>query len=122
MLPLFAEHGLQHGQAEHAAGKFAVSLSFRALHGCRAGRNLTSCLCGGVKAACGEALERGAAALVIEEAPPGLDRQGRPAVFVEDSRRALAPVACSFYGEPAHELTLIGVTGTNGKTSVTYLT
>ncbi|HJO24903.1 MAG: UDP-N-acetylmuramoyl-L-alanyl-D-glutamate--2,6-diaminopimelate ligase [Myxococcota bacterium] len=69
-----------------------------------------------------QALERGAAALVIEEAPPGLDRQGRPAVFVEDSRRALAPVACSFYGEPAHELTLIGVTGTNGKTSVTYLT
>jgi len=68
-----------------------------------------------------QALDRGAEALVVEQTPPGLDLRGRPAVFVEDSRSALAPVACCFYGEPASELTLVGVTGTNGKTSVTYL-
>ena len=68
-----------------------------------------------------QALDRGAAALVLEEMPPGLDLAGRPAVFVAESRTALAPIACSFYGEPANELTLVGVTGTNGKTSVTYL-
>jgi len=68
-----------------------------------------------------QALDRGAAAVVVEEMPPGLDLEGRPAVFVAESRTALAPIACSFYGEPAGELTLVGVTGTNGKTSVTYL-
>jgi UDP-N-acetylmuramoyl-L-alanyl-D-glutamate--2,6-diaminopimelate ligase len=70
----------------------------------------------------GQALQLGAAAVVAEELPPGLDLAGRPAVLVADSRRALAPLARSFFGDPAAELTLVGVTGTNGKTSVTYLT
>ena len=68
-----------------------------------------------------QALALGAAAFVVEELPPGLDLGGRPVVVVRDSRRALAPVASSFYGNPAAELTLVGVTGTNGKTTVTYL-
>lgn len=68
-----------------------------------------------------QALALGAAAFVVEELPPGIDLGGRPAVVVRDSRRALAPVASSFYGNPAAELTLVGVTGTNGKTSVGYL-
>ena len=68
-----------------------------------------------------QALDLGAEALVIEELPAGVDLRGRPAVMVRDSRRALAPVARHFYGDPASELTLIGITGTNGKTSVTYL-
>ena len=67
------------------------------------------------------ALDLGAEAVVIEELPADLDLRGRPAVIVSDSRRALAPVARHFYGDPASELTLIGITGTNGKTSVTYL-
>ncbi len=67
------------------------------------------------------ALDLGAAAVVIEELPAGTDLRGRPALMVSDSRRALAPVARHFYGDPASELTLIGITGTNGKTSVTYL-
>jgi UDP-N-acetylmuramoyl-L-alanyl-D-glutamate--2,6-diaminopimelate ligase len=46
---------------------------------------------------------------------------GAAAVVVNDSRRSLAPIATRFYGDPSSELTLIGVTGTNGKTSVTYL-
>ncbi len=68
-----------------------------------------------------QALELGAVALLVEELPPGLELRGRTAVRVRDSRRALAPVATRFYGSPASELTLIGVTGTNGKTSVSYL-
>jgi UDP-N-acetylmuramoyl-L-alanyl-D-glutamate--2,6-diaminopimelate ligase len=68
-----------------------------------------------------QALALGAAALVVEELPPGLDLRGRPVVVVRDSRRALAPIARHFYGDPAGELTLVGVTGTNGKTSVTFL-
>ncbi|MEE2679156.1 MAG: UDP-N-acetylmuramoyl-L-alanyl-D-glutamate--2,6-diaminopimelate ligase [Myxococcota bacterium] len=68
-----------------------------------------------------QAVERGAAALLVEEASETPDLQGRPVVVVPDTRSALAPVACCFYGEPANELTLIGITGTNGKTSVTYL-
>ena len=38
-----------------------------------------------------------------------------------DSRRALAPIAARFFGHPSRELALVGVTGTNGKTTTTYL-
>jgi UDP-N-acetylmuramoyl-L-alanyl-D-glutamate--2,6-diaminopimelate ligase len=68
-----------------------------------------------------QALGLGAAALLLDELPAGLDRRGRPAVVVRDTRRAVAPLACAFFGHPSAELTLVGVTGTNGKTSVTYL-
>jgi len=69
----------------------------------------------------GQALGLGAAAVVVEEIPPGLELRGRPAIVVADTRRALAVLATRFYGEPSAELSLIGVTGTNGKTSTTYL-
>lgn len=68
-----------------------------------------------------QALDLGAAALLVEDLPPGFDRRGRPAVVVRDTRRAVAPLACAFFGNPSAELLLVGVTGTNGKTSVTYL-
>ena len=68
-----------------------------------------------------QALSLGAVAVVVEEIPKGLDLRGRPAIVVADSRRALAALATRFYGEPSAELALIGVTGTNGKTSTTYL-
>jgi UDP-N-acetylmuramoyl-L-alanyl-D-glutamate--2,6-diaminopimelate ligase len=68
-----------------------------------------------------QALELGAEALFVEELPAGLPLLGRAAVVVPDARRALAPVARHFFGAPAEELCLIGVTGTNGKTSTTYL-
>ncbi len=68
-----------------------------------------------------QALELGAAAVVVDRIPPGVDLRGRPVAVVNDSRRALAPIATRFYGDPSPQLTLIGVTGTNGKTSVTYL-
>ena len=68
-----------------------------------------------------QALELGAAALLVEAAPEGLQSRGRAVVSVSDTRRALAPIARRFYGSPADELRLIGVTGTNGKTSTTFL-
>jgi UDP-N-acetylmuramoyl-L-alanyl-D-glutamate--2,6-diaminopimelate ligase len=68
-----------------------------------------------------EAIALGAVALLVERLPPGLDLKGRPAVVVPDSRRALAPVATRFFGTPSAELTLVGITGTNGKTSTSFL-
>jgi len=68
-----------------------------------------------------QALAHGAAALVVERLPEGLDVTGIPVAVVADSRRAMAPIAARYYGAPAGELQLIGVTGTNGKTSTAYL-
>ncbi len=62
------------------------------------------------------AMEKGAAAVVCEEAPEGI-----PAVVVGDSRTALAEIAANRFGHPADGMTMIGVTGTNGKTTTTYL-
>ena len=67
------------------------------------------------------AFERGAAAAIVESVPAGLGSVDRPVVIVRDSRRALAPVSTHFFGNPSAGLSLIGVTGTNGKTSTTYL-
>ncbi|MEJ5359458.1 MAG: UDP-N-acetylmuramoyl-L-alanyl-D-glutamate--2,6-diaminopimelate ligase [Desulfobacterales bacterium] len=64
-----------------------------------------------------EALARGAAAVVAEEALS----LPVPLVRVADARRALAELAAAFYGDPARELTLVAVTGTNGKTTTSYL-
>jgi UDP-N-acetylmuramoyl-L-alanyl-D-glutamate--2,6-diaminopimelate ligase len=63
------------------------------------------------------AIERGAAALVVER-PLGL---GVPELLVDSVRAAMAPIAARFYGNPAHELRVVGVTGTNGKTTTAYL-
>jgi UDP-N-acetylmuramoyl-L-alanyl-D-glutamate--2,6-diaminopimelate ligase len=60
-------------------------------------------------------------ALVVEELPSGFDPGSAAVACVPDARRALAPLAVRFYGEPSAELRLIGVTGTNGKTSTTIL-
>ena len=63
----------------------------------------------------------GAAALLVESMPGEAQRGALPVIQVADTRRALAHVAEAFFGAPADELSLIGVTGTNGKTSTTYL-
>ena len=64
-----------------------------------------------------DAVRRGAAALVAER-PLGL---GVPEVVVPDTRAAMAPVAARFYGDPSAELEVVGITGTNGKTTTAYL-
>ena len=63
----------------------------------------------------------GATALVVESAPVDAPYPGCPLVVLPDARRALAPLSVRFFGEPAAEVTLVGVTGTNGKTSTSYL-
>ena len=65
----------------------------------------------------GKAMEAGAAAVLCEKAPEG----EIPYVRVADSRHALAVVGANFYGHPADAMTMVAVTGTNGKTTTTYL-
>ena len=64
-----------------------------------------------------QAVRAGAAALAVER-PLGL---GVPEVLVRSARAAMGPVAARFYGDPARELRVLGVTGTNGKTTTAYL-
>ena len=65
-----------------------------------------------------EAIERGAEAVVLEEEQKV---SNRTMVLVPDSRRALAKISSNFYGDPSSKVILIGITGTNGKTTTTYL-
>jgi len=65
------------------------------------------------------AVEKGAAAVVLEDEvqlPPGIT-----AIRVADSRLAMARMAAVYYGDPTAKLPLVGITGTNGKTTTTYL-
>jgi len=69
-----------------------------------------------------EAVARGAAAAVLEEtAARPVTTRPFPIIRVKDSRMALAKLSERFYDYPSSRLGLIGVTGTNGKTTVTYL-
>ncbi len=62
------------------------------------------------------AVAAGAAAVIGEEVPEGV-----PSVTVRDSRRAMAAAAGNLYGNPSRRMKMIGVTGTNGKTTTTNL-
>jgi UDP-N-acetylmuramoyl-L-alanyl-D-glutamate--2,6-diaminopimelate ligase len=64
-----------------------------------------------------DAVERGAVALVCER-PLGL---GVPEVVVDDVRAAMGPAAARFHGDPTAELEVVGITGTNGKTTTAFL-
>lgn len=64
------------------------------------------------------AMEAGIAGLVSQQ-PVG--RLSVPFVRVDDSRKALGLLASRFYGEPSSQIRMIGVTGTNGKTTTTYV-
>jgi UDP-N-acetylmuramoyl-L-alanyl-D-glutamate--2,6-diaminopimelate ligase len=64
-----------------------------------------------------DAVARGATALVCER-PLGL---GVPELVVPDVRAAMGPAAARFYGDPTAELDVVGVTGTNGKTTTAFL-
>ncbi|MDR3023986.1 UDP-N-acetylmuramoyl-L-alanyl-D-glutamate--2,6-diaminopimelate ligase [Chryseobacterium sp.] len=66
------------------------------------------------------AIEKGAAAIVCEELPETLV-ENVTYVQVKDSSKVLGHLASNFYGNPSQKLKLIGVTGTNGKTSVSTL-
>jgi UDP-N-acetylmuramoyl-L-alanyl-D-glutamate--2,6-diaminopimelate ligase len=64
----------------------------------------------------GDAVDRGAAAVVVERPPQ--EGLSVPVVRVDDSRRVLAELAAAWHDHPADALTLVGITGTVGKTSV----
>ena len=65
----------------------------------------------------GAAMEQGASLCVCEE-KPGC---AIPYVLVRDTRRALALMSCAFFSHPSRGMKMIGITGTNGKTTTTYL-
>jgi UDP-N-acetylmuramoyl-L-alanyl-D-glutamate--2,6-diaminopimelate ligase len=67
-----------------------------------------------------KALADGAIAVVVEKLPEAISDK-ITYVTVKDSAKALGIIACNFYGSPASKLKLVGVTGTNGKTTVVTL-
>src|SRR6185436_10371651 len=71
------------------------------------------------KAYLNQALEAGAVAVLTDDA--GLTAEGVPVLCSEDVERACGLMAERFYGSPASRLKLVGVTGTNGKTTTTFL-
>lgn len=67
-----------------------------------------------------EVIEKGAVAIVCEQLPKNL-AEGITFVRVHDSAAALAHIASNFYNNPSEKLKLVGVTGTNGKTTIVTL-
>ena len=68
-----------------------------------------------------DAIDRGARVLVVERKVYLADATDVTEVVVKDTRKAMAEVASAFYDHPSEAFSLVGVTGTNGKTTVTYL-
>ncbi|HUR35055.1 MAG TPA: UDP-N-acetylmuramoyl-L-alanyl-D-glutamate--2,6-diaminopimelate ligase [Vicinamibacterales bacterium] len=66
-----------------------------------------------------EARQRGAVAIVSQEAPAPADAAGW--AQVSDARLALACLAAAFHGQPSEKMQVVGITGTNGKTTTAYL-
>ncbi len=64
-----------------------------------------------------QAIEKGAVAVIAERNPDNLDH----IILVESSRLSMACIASNFYGNPSNDMTLVGITGTNGKTTTTWL-
>ena len=64
-----------------------------------------------------QAVEKGASALVVERELP----IAVPQILVEDAREAVSRIAAAFYGHLSDELTIIGITGTKGKTTTSFL-
>ena len=62
--------------------------------------------------------EKNGAAVIVAEDPVDVNI---PVWYVQNSRQAIADLACTFYEHPSEKFKLIGVTGTNGKTTITYL-
>ncbi|MDA8140593.1 MAG: UDP-N-acetylmuramoyl-L-alanyl-D-glutamate--2,6-diaminopimelate ligase [Desulfobacteraceae bacterium] len=65
----------------------------------------------------GQAVQRGAAAVVCEHSTGAK----APEIVVSDSRKALAQLGAEFFGHPSRRMTIVGITGTSGKTTTCYL-
>lgn len=68
-----------------------------------------------------DAIDRGAKFIVVERKLYLAATDDVTLIVVNDSRKAMAHAAARFYGAPSHSFSLVGVTGTNGKTTTTYL-
>ena len=93
------------------SGKAQPGTIFFALHGAKADGNKYIA----------DAISRGASAIASGEPRPADLPQAVAWIQVREPRKALAIAAANFYGHPAEALELVGVTGTNGKTTVTHL-
>lgn len=67
------------------------------------------------------AIERGAKCVVCHHIPEEVKDKECTFIVVEDSNIAMGDIASNFYGNPSHELKVVGVTGTNGKTTIATL-
>lgn len=65
-----------------------------------------------------DAVRKGAAALMVSEQIPDLNV---PQIIVKDDRLCMALISANFFGRPSEKMKMIGVTGTKGKTSTTYM-
>lgn len=68
-----------------------------------------------------QAIEKGARVIIAQGKPNFNLAQGISWIIVKDARSALAGLATAFYGYPAKKIKVIGITGTNGKTTISYL-
>jgi UDP-N-acetylmuramoyl-L-alanyl-D-glutamate--2,6-diaminopimelate ligase len=66
-----------------------------------------------------DAITRGAVAVVAES--PGVSTRNATWIEVSDARAAMARIAAEFYGHPSRSMSVVGITGTNGKTTTAYL-
>ena len=69
----------------------------------------------------GKAIEGGATSVVCQYVPEEVSGADCTFVVVEDTNLAMGTIASNFYGNPSHELKVVGVTGTNGKTTIATL-
>ena len=72
-----------------------------------------------------EAIENGAVAVVLDMSADlkkiKIPKTGVTIIIIDDSRKALAKISCNYFGNPSKYFKLIGVTGTKGKTTTTYM-
>ncbi|PJF01501.1 UDP-N-acetylmuramoyl-L-alanyl-D-glutamate--2,6-diaminopimelate ligase [Prevotella intermedia] len=68
-----------------------------------------------------KAIELGASAVLLEDMPAETTEKDVTYIQVKSTEDAVGKVATTFYGDPSHQLKLVGVTGTNGKTTVATL-
>lgn len=68
-----------------------------------------------------DAFDRGARVFLVERVPDLKGADDVTFILVDDTRKAMAHLAACFYGMPSEDLSLVGITGTNGKTTTTFL-
>lgn len=104
-------HRVQIRQVANDSRKVQPGALFVAIHGVTTDGNLFA----------KDAASRGAAAVISEGPQPVAWPSEIPWIQVDESRKALATAAASFFGRPTNALKLVGVTGTNGKTTTASL-